>query len=1260
MKNFISATLFVAGLVFVQGSISGLLAATPEKSVTNVTSATTLSTAVDYHVTAYGTGTDVISGNGSIDIRHNDAWIFIHGQKPSEVISKYIGKKITINGATTVLNQNCMVAIYRDGTVIIPHGPLSNPLTCYTGENYTGTSQAYALNYNTNLGTMNNKITSFKLKRGYMATLAQRSDGGGYSRVFVAQDNDIEIPLLQAELKGKISFIRVFRWNWTGKRGYSGTDMTVNSALKSSWFYGWDAGNYTRDDREYVVHRHHPGWPGWDEINNKDINVTHLLGYNEPDNTGDSREHYVAPEDVIAAWPEMMNSGLRVGSPANTSVNDHFYTVVNGVKANGQRMDFVVLHCYWGGGTPTWMMSQFKSVYEKTGLPIWITEMNYGANWTTEGGWENKDNPTANDLERQRKWVAELIPLLESADYIERYAIYNWVQNCRKVYDDATGKLTPAGIAYAAPETQLSYNSAKQVVPPIVHVNPDGLSASLGSSANTVILQWTDKNAEMADYMKIERKSGNNAYTVVNQIPTTENTSYSYTDNLPQEGDYTYRISTYFANGEVRYTGESSISSFGNTGSESESLNINETNKLVNADFESTYTAMENSGVASDRAIYIPKGWTARYTSPNENDMSILNSSCLGSSNFSSVPIQNNVYLTRQKWGTSTIELFQVAPMLNAGCYTLTTKGWKSGSGGEGRIWLQTADGKKYSATIPQSTSQWQTLTLNFYYNGVGPVTFGFSAAHTDNGSETIVGFDTFSLSDRTANRSVKELYALLTQMITAGEAQIANGTVSGSLLTSLNSACQTAKKLTASSSRDNLYTAYKNLRDALTALKDPSQTQNIDMTGYLSNPNFEGSYSVMSGSGVTSDRAIYIPEGWTVNYTQRDVNDMSILNNSCLSSNNFSSIQISGNSYLIRQKWGTPTLEFSQQTSSLPAGYYAVSADALKQGSGSNGTIWVQIAGNEKRIATLSQSQTSWQKLNLNFYYSGTGTVTFGFSAIHTSNGSEAFIGFDNFKLTYLGASEDYTSYLVNPAFDTNNGNGWTSPGTVSYNEMEFFNKNFDTYQTISGLPNGSYEVSCQGFYRAGSYTAAASSRTAGTEAFNAYLYANEVSTPLVSIFGAADKNATTGVSTSFGYVPNDMNQAQSYFNKGLYSQNWVVVHVTNNTLKIGIRKSTLISNDWSIFDNFKLRLIAADQSTSASNYGLSVLDNSELTNLESTTNEDPIYIEVRDRTIYASGNKAFEVFTMDGTKISNENPLPNGIYLVRCGSKVVKVLIQ
>ena len=129
------------------------------------------------------------------------------------------------------------------------------------------------------------------------------------------------------------------------------------------------------------------------------------------------------------------------------------------------------------------------------------------------------------------------------------------------------------------------------------------------------------------------------------------------------------------------------------------------------------------------------------------------------------------------------------------------------------------------------------------------------------------------------------------------------------------------------------------------------------------------------------------------------------------------------------------------------------------------------------------------------------------------------------------------------------------------------------DIYQELSGIPNGYYVVEVQGFYRDNvDPNVTADRRAAGTEQLRASLYAGVYSVPLKSILdGATAEQLNAGIQTSYGWVPNSMDETASYFAQGFYI-NKVDAWVTDGTLRIGIRKETGEEGDWVIFDNFRL----------------------------------------------------------------------------------------
>ncbi|MCR4919803.1 MAG: hypothetical protein K5928_08365, partial [Prevotella sp.] len=206
-----------------------------------------------------------------------------------------------------------------------------------------------------------------------------------------------------------------------------------------------------------------------------------------------------------------------------------------------------------------------------------------------------------------------------------------------------------------------------------------------------------------------------------------------------------------------------------------------------------------------------------------------------------------------------------------------------------------------------------------------------------------------------------------------------------------------------------------------------------------------------------------------------------------------------------------------------------------------------------------------------------------------------------------------ELTHKINNPRFDDNvdgwqdaparGGNtGGTNGDVDSYDDRnpcaEHYNKTYDTFQKLTGLANGTYAVSVQGFYREGGYAAAATKHVAGTESLNAILYANNQEQPLMSIFEEAGKATGGNTKTADGIngaFPDNMAAASYFFSAGLY-WNTVYVTVTDGTLNIGIKKSTAEGSDWTIFDNFRLQYFGNCTIAEAQNGALIVAYNEAL----------------------------------------------------------------
>ncbi len=528
-------------LTFLLATSLGMFADNTSQSVAVVTSPVTLADDVDYHITS----AEPFATTGSIDITNTDHAVVIFDNLQPSKVGSYLNH-ITINGAAAVDGKNCQLRIYNGGAMVLPYSG-AQPLTVFTDANFGGTSSS---NYNVNTiyqlpTAFNNKIKSFKLKRGFMVCFATQSNGQGYSRVFIADkaDKDINLADVSKPLNGRISYLRISKWNDVQKKGWAGFwSNAVQEKFNTGWAYNWDA-NVHSDwvDREYVTQHHHEGWPGIADVGNN-TGSANILGNNEPDNKADDKEQDIDVKNVLANWPQMMATGRRLGSPAVSSNYSWLYEFIDSIDARGWRCDFIAVHAYWYKDQPGWK-SQLESISKRCGgRPIWITEMNYGANWT---GWPGS-NTSASDANYaiEMQHMAPVLDYLNDAPYIERYAFYNNVQECR--YAIAGDNLTPIGEYYANLTPKMAYNPDYEYVPknPKIYV-PSNLTCAFMPATSTSVLTWKNHCGEFLDEMYVERKKGDDGdWELQQNIEVLEDTAknYSFSQKIEEAGVYYYRV----------------------------------------------------------------------------------------------------------------------------------------------------------------------------------------------------------------------------------------------------------------------------------------------------------------------------------------------------------------------------------------------------------------------------------------------------------------------------------------------------------------------------------------------------------------------------------------------------------------------------------------------------------------------------------------------------------------------------------------------
>lgn len=463
------------------------------------------SDAIDIHVTA---NTTPISGSTTINLGSDQTWLIIDNITPSEVISSYL-KYVKIDGKAARNGTNCRVAIYLNGAAVIPLPTAA--MTCQ------GTDGEFTLASGTHkdLGNRNNTMTSFVLRRGYMATLASGTSDGGYSRVYVADHSDVRVEL-PAALYKRVSSVYIKPWQYLSKKGWGNTSGTSGAdQLRATWFWSWSAGYSSTNNMEYVPCRQHLYWPSASDVNNKTQSAA--LSINEPEHSEQHESSDCSCGGTISAWKaytltdDFKASGGRIGSPQPTDLS-YLTEFCQFVDNMANRCDFTVTHAYWDLASysekdyANWFCNtQCKNIWNNTGRPVWLTEMEISASW---------NNNKVTSYEQNRKYLQVLLQKMEECPWIERYCIYGTdMWQTYMFYEANPSKgLTPAGQVYRDHRSTFAYNVDYTKVPTFwtPSLKTPTIATHINEADMTLAVTVKNANTDMTDIMAIQRLNREN------------------------------------------------------------------------------------------------------------------------------------------------------------------------------------------------------------------------------------------------------------------------------------------------------------------------------------------------------------------------------------------------------------------------------------------------------------------------------------------------------------------------------------------------------------------------------------------------------------------------------------------------------------------------------------------------------------------------------------------------------------------------------
>jgi hypothetical protein len=180
-------------------------------------------------------------------------------------------------------------------------------------------------------------------------------------------------------------------------------------------------------------------------------------------------------------------------------------------------------------------------------------------------------------------------------------------------------------------------------------------------------------------------------------------------------------------------------------------------------------------------------------------------------------------------------------------------------------------------------------------------------------------------------------------------------------------------------------------------------------------------------------------------------------------------------------------------------------------------------------------------------------------------------------------GSPMDMTGYITNPGFDENQPDGWKGIGMIKYNCVEFYQKTFNMYQKLVGLPTGKYRLKAQGFERPKNNDSGAAYQ-AGTEVIYARIYAKSNSfAGNTDTLNSLYQHEYTGTGSLNGYV-NSMSSAQTVMkasDDNYHMQLDGIMLNEGDTLVFGAKSDFQQNYSWVLLDHFRLEYLGAYDTT-------------------------------------------------------------------------------
>ena len=148
-------------------------------------------------------------------------------------------------------------------------------------------------------------------------------------------------------------------------------------------------------------------------------NQTTVMGFNEPDLHDQAN---MEVDTAVFQWPRLERMRLPLLGPVPAGSQNSWRTgYEEAAEEQGLRSEYMAMHWYSTSGastgSPSGLINNMKSLYDRYGKPIWLTEFSTRDFVGDKTTWNRGDN---------YNFLAEFMWRAEGLDWLKRYSVFEW------------------------------------------------------------------------------------------------------------------------------------------------------------------------------------------------------------------------------------------------------------------------------------------------------------------------------------------------------------------------------------------------------------------------------------------------------------------------------------------------------------------------------------------------------------------------------------------------------------------------------------------------------------------------------------------------------------------------------------------------------------------------------------------------------------------------------------------------------------------